>query len=75
MASASLHPRQPAARKAVGVAAAVSFSDEERAELIVALSRTADIVAGLLDTLDSLRVALEALPVPCGPGSSQRVSS
>jgi hypothetical protein len=34
LASASLHPRQPAARKAVGVAAAFSFSDEERAELI-----------------------------------------
>jgi hypothetical protein len=34
LASASLHLRQPAARKAVGVAAAFSFSDEERAELI-----------------------------------------
>jgi hypothetical protein len=34
LASASLHSRRPAARKAVGVAAAVRFSDEERAELI-----------------------------------------
>jgi hypothetical protein len=38
----------------------VSFSDEERAELIGALSRTADMVAGLLDALDILRVELEA---------------
>jgi hypothetical protein len=38
----------------------VNFSDEERAELIAALSRTADMVAGLLDALDILRVALEA---------------
>ena len=38
----------------------MSFSDEERAELIGALSRTADMVAGLLDALDILRVALEA---------------
>jgi hypothetical protein len=38
----------------------VSFSDEERAELIAALSRTADMVAGLLDALAILRVALEA---------------
>jgi hypothetical protein len=38
----------------------VSFSDEERAELMAALSRTADMVAGLLDALDILRVALEA---------------
>jgi hypothetical protein len=38
----------------------VSFTDEERAELIGALSRTADMVAGLLDALDILRVALEA---------------
>jgi hypothetical protein len=30
----------------------VSFSDEEHAELIGALSRTADMVAGLLDALD-----------------------
>ena len=40
--------------------AAVSFSDEERAELIAALSRAADMAAGLLDALDLLRVALEA---------------
>ncbi len=38
----------------------VRFSDEERAELIAALSRTADMVAGLLDALDLLRLALEA---------------
>jgi len=38
----------------------VSFTDEERAELIGALSRTADMVAGLLDALDVLRVDLEA---------------
>ena len=38
----------------------MSFSDEERAELIGALSRTADMVGGLLDALDILRVALEA---------------
>ena len=38
----------------------MSFSDEERAELIGALSRTADMVATLLDALDILRVALEA---------------
>jgi hypothetical protein len=38
----------------------VSFSDEERAELIAALSRTADMVASLLDALDVMRVALEA---------------
>jgi hypothetical protein len=39
---------------------AVNFTAEERAELIGALSRTADMVAGLLDGLDILRVALEA---------------
>jgi hypothetical protein len=44
----------------------VSFSDEERAELIAALSRTADMVAGLLDALDILRVALEAGRQPTG---------
>ena len=38
----------------------MSFSDEERAELIAALSRTADMVAALLDALDILRVAFEA---------------
>jgi hypothetical protein len=38
---------------------AVNFTAEERAELIGALSRTADM-AGLLDGLDILRVALEA---------------
>ncbi len=38
----------------------MSFSDEERAELIGALSRAADMVAGLLDALDILRVGLEA---------------
>ena len=38
----------------------MSFSDEERAELIAALSRTADMVAGLLDAFDILRVSLEA---------------
>ncbi len=38
----------------------MSFSDEERAELIGALSRTADMEAGLLEALDILRVALEA---------------
>ena len=38
----------------------MSFTDEERAELIAALSRTADMVAGLLDALDIMRVALEA---------------
>jgi hypothetical protein len=38
----------------------MSFTDEERAEMIAALSRTADLVAGLLDALDILRVALEA---------------
>jgi hypothetical protein len=37
----------------------VSFSDEERAELIAASSRTPNMVAGLLDGLDILRVALE----------------
>jgi hypothetical protein len=36
------------------------FTDEERAELIGALSRTADMVGALLDALDSLRVELEA---------------
>jgi hypothetical protein len=72
LASASLHPRRPAARKAVGVAAAGSFSDEERAELVAALSRTADMVAGLLDTLDILRVALEAGRQPTG-GDLQRL--
>ena len=41
-------------------AAAVSFSDDERAEQIAALSRTAAMVAGLLDALDVMRVALEA---------------
>ncbi len=35
-------------------------STGERAELIAALSRTADMGAGLLDALDILRVALEA---------------
>jgi len=44
----------------LGGGRAVSFSDEERAELIAALSRAADMVAGLLDALDLLRVALEA---------------
>jgi hypothetical protein len=39
---------------------AVNFTAEERAELIGALSRTADMVAGLLNGLDILRVALEA---------------
>ena len=38
----------------------MNFSDEERAELISALSRTADMVAGLLDALDVMRVSLEA---------------
>jgi hypothetical protein len=33
---------------------------EERAELIAVLSRTADMVAGLLDALDILRFDLEA---------------
>ena len=37
----------------------MSFTDEERAELIAALSRTADMVARLLDALDVLRVGLE----------------
>ena len=39
---------------------AVSFSDAERAELIAALSRAADMVSGLLDALDVMRIALEA---------------
>ena len=45
---------------------AVNFTAEERAELIGALSRTADM-AGLLDGLDILRVALEAgrISEPC----------
>ena len=38
----------------------MTFSDEERAELIGALSRSADMVARLLDALDVLRVDLEA---------------
>ena len=38
----------------------MSFTDEERAELIRALRRTADMVGGLLDAIDVLRVALEA---------------
>lgn len=44
----------------------MTFTDEERAELIAALSRTADMVAGLLDALDILRVALEAGRQPTG---------
>ena len=40
----------------------MSFTDEERAELIAALSRTADMVAGLLDALDILRVVLGSRP-------------
>jgi hypothetical protein len=35
----------------------VSFSDEERAELIAALSRTAEMVGLLLDALDVLLVS------------------
>jgi hypothetical protein len=38
----------------------VSFSDEERAELIVALSRTAEMVGLLLDALDVLLVSYVA---------------
>ena len=38
----------------------MSFTDEERAELIATLSRTAAMVADLLGALDILRVALEA---------------
>jgi hypothetical protein len=38
----------------------MSFTDDERAELIAALSRTADMVSNLLDAIDILRVALEA---------------
>lgn len=38
----------------------MSFSDEERAELIGALSRAADMIGGLLDAIDVLRVDLEA---------------
>ena len=38
----------------------MSFSDEERAELIAALSRTADMVGLLLDALDVLLVSYVA---------------
>lgn len=38
----------------------MSFLPDERAELIGVLSRTADMVAGLLDALDILRLELEA---------------
>jgi hypothetical protein len=38
----------------------VSFSDEERAELIAALSRTAEMVGLLLDALDVLLVSYVA---------------
>jgi len=38
----------------------VSFSDEERAELIAALSRTAQMVGLLLDALDVLLVSYVA---------------
>jgi hypothetical protein len=38
----------------------VSFSDEERAELLAALSRTADMVGLLLDALDVLPVSYVA---------------
>lgn len=40
--------------------ASVGFTDEERAELIAALSRTADMVARVLDALDVLHVELDA---------------
>ena len=39
---------------------AVNFSDEERAELIAALSRTAEMVGLLLDALDVLLVSYVA---------------
>ena len=38
----------------------MSFSDEERAELIAALSRTAELVGLLLDALDVLLVSYVA---------------
>jgi len=38
----------------------VSFSDEERAELIAALTKTAEMVGLLLDALDTLLVAYVA---------------
>ena len=38
----------------------MSFSDEERAELLAALSRTADMVGLLLDALDVLPVSYVA---------------
>jgi hypothetical protein len=44
----------------VGGGAAVSFSDEERAELIAALTKTAEMVGVLLDALDMLLVAYVA---------------
>lgn len=60
MASPSLHAAEATARAAAGGLPAVSFSDDERAELIGALSRSADMVGRLLDALDVLRVDLEA---------------
>jgi hypothetical protein len=42
----------------------VTFTDEERAELTAALSRTADMVASLLDASDILRLSLEARRQP-----------
>ena len=38
----------------------MSFTDEERAELIAALSRTAEMVGPLLDALDVLLVSYVA---------------
>jgi hypothetical protein len=40
----------------------VTFTDEERAELIAALSRTADMVAGLLEKLRSRLAGLTIHP-------------
>ena len=50
----------------------MTFTDEERAELIAALSRTAEMVADLLDALDILRLSLEAGRQPT-EGDLQRV--